>query len=75
MSIAASRSAIDAIDAQLIALLGQRAVLTRATIMAKRKAGLPDYDADREADIFARAPEGPVRDCMRAIVRALRESV
>lgn len=48
------RQRIDALDLQLLALLNDRAQVALQIAEAKRRAGLPVVDADRERQVVAR---------------------
>jgi chorismate mutase len=61
--IEALRRRIDAIDAQLVSLLNQRAACALDVGRLKEAAGLPVYQPDREADVLERvrqANNGPL---------------
>ena len=79
MKLEECRNAIDAIDAEILTLLNQRARIARAIGAIKLKAGMPIADREREAEIIrkvARDNTGPLEN--RAAVRIyngiLRES-
>lgn len=57
--IAALRSQIDACDDELLALLARRAGLVRRVGAAKRQAGLPAVDPDRERRLVERLAARP----------------
>lgn len=64
MTIAEWRQKIDAIDAQLVELLNQRAAMAQEIGRIKRASDLPIYEPDREKTIFnniERANQGPLR--------------
>lgn len=69
-----SRAEIDHLDAMLIPILSRRIATSHAVIAEKRAAGLPVLDAAREEQILVKAPAGPARDAMAAILRICRES-
>lgn len=54
LDLATLRAQIDAVDAQLAALLVQRAELVKAVWTRKEQAGAPVLDPDREQQIVAR---------------------
>ncbi len=70
MDIDALRARIDAIDRQLVALLGERAACARAVGKLKEAARMPIYQPEREAEVLANvqaANAGPLDNA--AIVR------
>lgn len=73
--IDAHRQAIDALDADIIRILNERAELSLAIRALKPKAGMELYDPDREERIFERLgalSDGPLRtQDIRAIYGAL----
>jgi len=69
-----SREEIDRLDAMIIPLLSRRVTASHMVIAAKRAAGQPVHDPDREEQILVKAPRGPVRDCVAAMLRICRES-
>ena len=74
-TIDAHRRSIDAIDAEIIRILNERAELSLAIRALKPQAGMELYDPEREERIFARLgelSEGPLRPAdIRVIFEAL----
>jgi chorismate mutase/prephenate dehydratase len=74
------RGQIDALDAELLRLLNQRAVIACEIASIKVASGLPAYDGNRERQVLARVVEkntGPldgqsVKDIFAAIIRETR---
>jgi chorismate mutase/prephenate dehydrogenase len=60
--LAALRDRIVALDGELIALLAERVRLAREVGQAKRAAGLPTLDPEREAAVLRRAAETARRE-------------
>ena len=69
-----SREEIDHLDAMIIPLLSRRVTSSHMVIAEKRANGRPVLDEAREEQILVKAPRGPVRDCMAAVLRICRES-
>src|SRR6476660_10493623 len=69
------RSQIDALDAELLRLLNQRAAIACEIATVKVASGLPAYDGNRENQVLARVAEknmGPLdRQGVTAIFRAI----
>lgn len=82
MGVQSLRKAIDALDARLLALLARRVRAARALAQVKARAGLPQRDLEREAEVLARARKlvRPPLDAqaaekiMAAIIRGTRQS-
>lgn len=81
VALAECRDEIEAVDRQLVVLLGQRVALGRRTSVLKQAAGLPLLDPQREAAVIRRAveaargeglPEEPVREIFWQIVGLVR---
>lgn len=70
--VAALRRRIDVVDAQLVTLVRERVSLAVMVAHAKVRAGVPVYDPEREHRVSSRAEEGPIRECIRAIVAQCR---
>jgi len=81
MSLTELRRRIDRIDRELIALLNRRAALAVEIGEEKARRGVPVRDAEREADVLARANKanrGPlageaVEGIFRRIIHACRK--
>ncbi len=70
-SLVTARAAIDAVDAQIVHLLAERATLALQIGQAKQAAGLPVYVPEREAAVLARVATlatGPLDAAMAARV-------
>lgn len=81
-TLAALRARIEAVDAQVIRLLAERASLARATHAVKRSLDRPTLDPAREAAVVRRAgslaraaglPEDPVRELYWIILSLSRD--
>ena len=80
MSIEDRRAEIDAIDAELLRLLNERARLAVKVGESKRASGLPVCDRERESEVIERARranDGPLYDdavvtLFKCIIRASR---
>lgn len=82
-TLGALRARIEAIDSEVVRLLGERLSLARATHDVKRRLGRPILDPSREAAVVRRAsslaraaaiPEEPVREIFWAIMALSREA-
>ena len=62
LHLADCRASLDAIDAELIRLLAERAALALRIGAAKKAAGLPIHAPEREADVIARAAQNAAGD-------------
>jgi chorismate mutase / prephenate dehydratase len=56
------RARIEAVDQELVALVGERARLARAIGLEKRRSGSPTLDPEREASVIRRAVEAGRRE-------------
>ncbi len=69
------REQIDALDAELVRLLNQRAGIACEIALIKVANGLPAYDGNREAQVLARVAgknDGPLEnESIKAIFRAI----
>lgn len=75
-SVETWRQLIDAVDSELLCLLNRRAELAVEAGRAKKSAGLPICDSEREHDVIARMCEanpGPLDDI--AIVKSFRRII
>ena len=75
-SVKTLRVLIDAIDSELLYLLNRRAELAIEAGRAKKSAGLPIFDSERERDVIARmcqANAGPLDDA--AIAKSFRRII
>lgn len=77
------RNAIEVVDQRIISLLAQRVALALRAARAKRDAGLPIVNPDREADVIQAAiaaasveglPADPVREIFQQIVGISRRA-
>jgi chorismate mutase/prephenate dehydratase len=74
MSLDDLRSRIDAIDDGILALLEQRADIVAGVARAKRDAGLPAYDPEREREVLERlAQKGAGRFPRESLTAVFRE--
>lgn len=79
----ALRSSLEAVDAELVRLLGERQALAAKIGAVKRRAALPIMDPEREAAVVRRVvelgrsagvPEGLVRDLFWRLLAGAREA-
>lgn len=77
------RNAIEVVDQRIVALLAQRMELGVRAARAKRKAGLPIFDAEREAAVIRRVTAAarehalatePVKAIFRHVVGMSRQA-
>ena len=77
------RNAIEVVDQRIVSLLAQRVALALRAARAKRDAGLPIVNPNREADVIQAAllaasveglPADPVREIFRQIVGISRRA-
>lgn len=77
------RNAIEVVDQRIVSLLAQRVALALRAARAKREAGLPIVNPNREADVIQAAlaaasveglPADPVREIFQQIVGISRRA-
>ncbi len=77
------RNAIEVVDQRIVSLLAQRVALALRAARAKREAGLPIVNANREAEVIQAAlaaasveglPADPVREIFQQIVGISRRA-
>ena len=73
-ALARIRARIDQLDELLVAVLGERLGLAVEAAAAKRRLGLPVYDAARESVVLARAPSTTVREVLAMVVAVCRRA-
>lgn len=73
MALSDVRTAIDALDDEILRLLNERAKIAEQVALAKRDADLPSYDPRREAEVIARLSQHTTQFPAHAVRAVYRE--